>query len=80
MAVLARPLHSKHRLKNTQQLIQRSHRETPQSLDEPVSIYSPQLISHNMTDFAIKPATYTKGVWMSASCERCNNESAKVSI
>ena len=80
MAVLARPLHSKHRLKNTQQLIQRRLRQTPQSLDETVPIYSPQLISHNMTVFAIKPATYTKGVWMSASGERCNNESAKVSI
>ena len=80
MAVLARPLHSEHRLKNTQQLIQRRLRQTPQSLDETVPIYRPQLISHNMTVFAIKPATYTKGVWMSASGERCNNESAKVSI
>ena len=80
MAVLARPLHSEHRLKNTQQLIQGSLRETPQSLDETVPIYSPQLISHNMTVFAIKPATYTKRVWMAASGERRDDESAKVSI
>ena len=80
MAVLARPLHSEHRLKNTQQLIKRSLRETSQSLDETVPIYSPQLISDNMPIFALKPATHTKRVWMSASCERGNNKSTKVSI
>ncbi len=80
MAVFPRPLHSEHGLKNTQQLIKRSPRETPQSLDETVPIYSPQLISYNMTIFALKPATDTKGVWMSASCKRGNNKSAKVSI
>ena len=80
MAVLARPLHSEHRLKNTQQLIQRILRQTPQSLDETVSVYSPQLISDNMTIFPLKPATHTKRVWMSASCERGNDKSAKVSI
>ena len=53
LVVLARPLHNEHRLKNTQQLINRSLRQTPQSLDETVPIYSPQLISQNMTDFAI---------------------------
>jgi hypothetical protein len=80
MAVLARPLHSEHSLQNNQQLIQRSLRKTPQSLDETVLIYSPQLINYNMTVFAIKPATHTKGVWMSASGERRNNKSTKVSI
>jgi hypothetical protein len=80
MVVLARPLHNKHRLKNTQQLIKGSLRQTPQSLDETVPINSPQLISHYMTVFAVKPATHTKRVWMSASCERRNNESTKVSI
>ena len=78
--MLAGPLHSEHRLKNTEQLIKRSIRETPQSLDETVPIYSPQLISDNMTIFTLKPATHTKRVWMSASCERGNNKSAKVSI
>ena len=80
MAVLARPLHNEHRLKNTQQLIKRSLRQIPQSLDETVPIDNSQLISHNMAVFAVKPATHTKRVWMSASCERRNNESAKVSI
>jgi len=80
MAVLAKPLHSEHRLKNTQQLIRRSLRESSQSLDEAVPIYSPQLISDNMTIFPLKPATHTKRVWMSASCERGNDKSAKVSI
>jgi hypothetical protein len=80
IAVLARPLHSEHRLKNTEQLIKRSLRETPQSVDETVPIYSPQLISDNMTIFTLKPATHTKREWMSASCERGNNKSAKVSI
>lgn len=80
MAVLARHLLSEHCLKNTQQLIERSLRQTPQSLDETVSVYSSQLISHNMAVLAIKPATHTKWVWMAASCERRNNESAKVSI
>ena len=80
MAVFARPLHSEHRLKDTQQLSQRSLRQTPQSLDESVPIDGPQLVRHNMTFFAVKLTTHTKRVWMSASCERCNNESAKVSI
>ena len=80
MAVLARPLHSEHRLKNTQPLIQRSLRKNPQSLDETDPINSPQLISHNMTVFAIRAASYTKRVWISASCERRNNEGTMVSI
>ena len=33
-----------------------------------------------MTVFAIQRATHAKRVWMSTSCERCNNESAKLSI
>ena len=80
MAVLARHLHREHRLKSTQQLIQGGLRQTPQSLDETVFVYSSQLISHNMAVLAIKPATHSKWVWMAASCERRNNESAKVSI
>jgi len=78
--VLARPLHSEHRLKNAEQLINRGIRETPQTLDETVPIYSRQLISDNMTIFTLKPATHTKRVWISASCKRGNNKSAKVSI
>ena len=80
MAVLARPLHSEHRLKDTQQLSQCRLRQTPQPLDETVPIDGPQLVRHYMTFFAVKLATHTKRVWMSASCERCNNESTKVSI
>ena len=80
MAMLARPLHSEHRLKNTQQFIQRSLRQSPQSLDETLPIYSPQLISHNKTVFALKAATHTKRVWMPASRERRNNESSQVRI
>lgn len=76
MAVLARPLHSEHRLKNTQQLIECSLRKSPHLLDETFPIYSSQLISHNVTVFAIKCATYTKRVWMTASCERRNDEGA----
>lgn len=78
--MLARPLQSEHRLKNTQPLIQRSLRKNPQSLDETFPFYSPQLISHNMTVFTIRAASYTKRVWISASCERRNNEGSKVSI
>jgi hypothetical protein len=80
MAVLARPLHSEHRLKNTQQLSQRSLRQTPQTLDETFPIYGPQLVRHNMTVFAIKIATHTERVWMAARGERRNNEGAKMSI
>ena len=65
-----------HRLKNTQQLIERSLRQYPQLLDETILIYSPQLISHNVTVFTIKRATHTKRVRMSASCKRRNDESA----
>ena len=74
MAVLARPLYSEHRLKNTQQLIERSLRQSPQSLDETFPIYSSQLISHNMTVLTIKRATHSKRVWMTASCERRNDD------
>ena len=76
MAVLATPLHSEHRLKNIQQLIERSLRQSPQLLDETFPIYSSQLISHNVTVFTIKHATHTKRVWMTTSCERSNDESA----
>ena len=80
MAVLARPLHSEHRLHDTQQLSQRRLRQTPQSLDETIAIDGPQLVWHNVTFFAVKLATHTKRVWMSASCERRNNKSTKVSV
>ena len=76
MTVLARPLHSEHRLKNTHQLIERSLRQSPQLLDKTFPIYSSQLISHNVTVFTIKRAMHTKRVWMTASCERRNDESA----
>jgi hypothetical protein len=75
MARLARPLHSEHRLKNNQQLFQRSLRQTPQSLDKTVPIHSPQLISHDVTIFTIKRATHTKRIRMTASCEWRNDES-----
>jgi hypothetical protein len=68
-------LYSEHRLKNTQQLIERSLRQSPQLLDETFPIYSSQLISHNVTVFTIKRATNSKRVWMTASCERRNDES-----
>ena len=80
MAVLARLLHSEHRLKNTKQLIYCSLGQTPQSLDKTVYIYSSQLISHHVTVLALKPAPHTKGVWMTTGGERRNNEGAKVSI
>jgi hypothetical protein len=44
-------------------------------LDETFSIYSSQLISHNVAVFTIKGATHTKRVWMTASCEWRNDES-----
>lgn len=80
MPVLERPLHSEHRLKNTWQLIQRSLRQTPQSLDEMSPIHSSQLISHNMTIFPIKSVSHTTRLWMAASFQRRNHESAKESI
>jgi hypothetical protein len=73
---VARPSYSEHRLKNTQQLIERSVRQSPQMLDETLHINSSQLVSNNMTVFTIKCATHSKRVWMTASCERRNNESA----
>jgi len=75
MAALARPLHSEHRLKNTQQLIERSLLQSPQLLEETFPIYSPQLISYNVTVFTIKRTTHTKRVWMTACCEWRNDES-----
>jgi hypothetical protein len=80
MAMLARPLHSEHRLKNIQQLSQRGLGQTSQSLNKTFPIYGPQLVRHNMAIFTIKPATHTKWVWMAASGKRSNNEGAKVSI
>jgi hypothetical protein len=45
-------------------------------LDETFPINSSQLISNNMTVLTIKRATHSKRVWMTASCERRNDESA----
>jgi len=75
MSVLARLLHSEHRLKHTQQLIERSLRQSSQWLDETFPVYSSQLISHNVTVFPDKCATHTKRIWMTTSCERRNDES-----
>ena len=56
-------------------------RQTPQSRDEMVPLYSPKLISHNLTVFALlKPETHTKRLWVSASCEWHKNECSKPSI
>jgi len=71
---LSKPLYSEHRLKNTQQLIERSVRQSPQMLDERFPINSSQLISNNMTVFTIKRATHSKRIWMTASCERRNDD------
>ena len=68
MAVVARPLHSEHRLKNTQQLSKCRLRQPPQLFDKTFPIYCSQLISHYVTVFTIKHATHTKRVWMTASC------------
>ena len=76
MAVLASPLQSEHRLKNTQQLSKCRLRQPPQLFDKTFPIYSSQLISHNVTIFTIKHAAHTKRVWMTTSCERSNDESA----
>lgn len=72
----SRFLNSEHRLKNIQQLIERSLRKSPQMLDETLPVYSSQLVSHNVTVFPVKNATHAKRVWMTASCERRNDECA----
>ena len=71
-----RPLHSEHRLKNTEQLSQRSLRQTPQTPDETFPIYCPQLVRHNMSFFPVKLATHTKRVWKATGGERRNNKAA----
>ena len=64
----ARALLSEHLPKNTKQLIERSLGQSSQSLGESFPIFSPQLISHNVTVFTIKRATHKKRIWMIASC------------
>jgi hypothetical protein len=56
--------------------MERSLRQSPQWLNETFPIYSPQLISHNVTVFTVKRTTHTKRVWMTASCKWRNDESA----
>jgi hypothetical protein len=77
MAVLARPVQSKHRLQNTQQLIQCGLRQTPNALNKTIPINSPQLISYNMAIFAIKLASHAKRLSMSTSCKGRNTKSTK---
>ena len=80
MAVLARPLHSKHRLQNTKDFAQRGVGQASQTFDEVISIDGPQLISHHVPILAVESAAHTKWVWMPPCCERRNNEGAEVCI
>ena len=54
--------------------------QPPQTLDKTIPINSHQLIGYNVAVFAIKPATHTKRIGMTASCEERHNQSTKVSI
>jgi hypothetical protein len=80
MAVLARPLHSKHSLQNTKEFSQRCVGQTSQTFDEAISIDCPQLISHHVPILAVESAAHTKGVWMTTCCERRYNESTEMRI
>jgi len=80
MAVLARPLHSKHSLQNTKEFSQRCVGQTSQTFDEAISIDYPQLISHHVPILAVESAAHTKGVWMTTCCERRDDKSVEMGI
>ena len=80
MAVLAKPLHSKHRLQNIEDFIERDIGQAPQALDEAISIDCPQLISHNVALLSVDFAAHTKWVWMTTRRQGRHNEGAQVSI
>ena len=64
MAVLARPLHSKHSLQNPEHLDQCVIAQDTQVLNQAISIDSPVLISNHMTIFIVKSVTYPKRIGM----------------
>jgi hypothetical protein len=64
MTMLARSLHSKHRLHNTQQSIQHGLTKTSQALDKRTPVYNLQLIDYSLAVYAIKLATHTERVYM----------------
>ena len=80
MAVLARPLHSKHSLQNTKKFSQRCVGQTSQTFDEAIFIDCPQLISHHVPILAVESAAHPKWVRMTTCSERGDNECANVSI
>jgi hypothetical protein len=59
-AVLGRPLHSKHRLQNTEHLQQRVIGQNAQMPDQAISVDSPEPFSNHVTMLIMKSATYTK--------------------
>lgn len=78
MVMLARPLHSKHILQNTQEFVERNVRHAPQALDKAFSINSPHLISHDVAVLPLESAAHTKWVWMAICWEWRHNECPEV--
>lgn len=80
MALLARPLHSKHGLQNTEDLNQRVMGQNPQTLNQAISIDCSHLISHHVTLLSIKQATYAKRIGVAAWCEWRHNKRAEMGV
>ena len=80
MAVLARPLHSKHSLQNPEHLDQRVIAQDTQVLNQAISIDSPELISNHMTIFIVKSVTYPKRIGMPACCKWRNDKCVEMGV
>ena len=77
---VARPLNSKHGLQNPEQLDKRVFVQNAQSLNHPISINSPELISNHVTILIIKLATYAERIGITTRCQWRNDQRAEMGI
>jgi hypothetical protein len=77
---MARPLHSKHSLQDTEQLNKGGFVKNAQSLDQPISIDSPELISNHVTVLIIKLATYAERIGITTRNQWRNDQRAEMGI
>jgi len=80
MAVLARPLYSKHSLQNIEHLQQRVIGQYTQVLNQAISIDSPELISNHVSILIIKTAKYAKRIGMSTCGKWRDKKRAEIGV
>ncbi len=77
---VARPLHSKHSLQNTEQLNKRVFVKNAQSVNQPFSIDRPELINNHVTVLIIKLATYAERMGITTRCQWRNDQRTEMGI